>query len=95
VIEALAVFGLSAVQSVTFCMSSRARNRGHRGYAAWSTAFAAAAWFVAFRQISLAEFDMALVLPYVVGAVFGNLIGAEVSMRIERIIVASADGHLE
>ena len=92
--EALLIFTVSAFQSVSFCMSSRARNRDHHGYAAYATAFAAAAWFIAFRQISLAEFDLIYLLPYTIGAVVGNKLGAGVSMKLERHLKASADGHL-
>ncbi len=89
------IFLYSAFQSVSFCMSSRARNRDHESYALWATAFAAATWYLAFREVSLAHFAYIHMPSYVIGAVLGNKFGAKISMRIERRLNARADGHLD
>ncbi len=95
IVNAGLIFLYSAFQSVSFCMSSRARNRDHENYARWATAFAAATWYLAFREVSLANFAYIHMPTYIIGAVIGNAMGAKISMRIERKLNASADGHLD
>lgn len=90
----LIIFALAFVQSVSFSVVSRSRNRDNMTYHLIASLFSNGIWFLTFRQLVLADMSMYLMLPYILGTVTGSLTGARVSLKIEKLIGASADGHL-
>lgn len=90
----LCVLGLATLQNLSFSMVSRARNRSSMGYHLGASIFSNAVWFLTFRELVLSDFTPALFLPYTVGTCAGSILGAKVSMKIERILGASSDAHL-
>lgn len=81
---------LSFLQSVTFTMSSRARNRNNYKYNLFCTVVSNSVWFLTLREVVL-DPSLTLLVPYIVGAGFGTLLGTKVSILIEHKIGAKAD----
>jgi uncharacterized membrane protein YfcA len=52
-------------------------------------------WFLTFRQLVLADMNMYLFIPYCAGTMLGSVCGVKVSMAIERLLGATADGHVK
>lgn len=51
-------------------------------------------WFITLKELMLADMTIWLFIPYAIGTVTGSVFGAKLSMRIEKFLGASADGHL-
>ena len=47
------------------------------------------------RELVLADLKWYLLIPYALGTVAGSIYGAKLSMKIEKMLGASADGHLK
>jgi len=88
----LTIICLAFIQNVSFTMVSRSRNRSNMTYHAICSVFSNGIWFLTMRELVVADLSLWLLLPYVVGTVCGSLFGAKVSMRIEKLIGATADG---
>jgi multidrug transporter EmrE-like cation transporter len=88
--QLITVLLLSFLQSVTFTMSSRARNRSNYKFNLACTVVSSSVWFLTLREILL-DPTLGLLIPYVLGAGIGTLIGTKVSMLIEHKIGAKAD----
>lgn len=84
----LNILALSFIQNVSFSLASRSRNRDHRLYHAICAVFSNGLWFWTMRELVLAELTILLAIPYVIGTVAGSLFGAEIAMKIERMIGA-------
>ena len=84
---------LSFLQSVTFTMSSRARNRSNYKYNLFCTVVSNSVWFLTLREVVL-DPSLTLLVPYIVGAGFGTLLGTKVSILIEHKIGAKADENM-
>lgn len=81
---------LAFVQTTSFSVVSRARNRDHQGFHAAASVASNLVWFATFRQLALVhEFGWAVAPWYIVGTVAGSLWGARLSMFIERRLGAS------
>ena len=91
----LTILGLAFAQNVSFSVVSRSRNRDNLTYHLIASVFSNGIWFLTFRQLVLSEMSVSLFVPYTIGTVCGSLCGAKLSMLIERLIGASADGHLK
>jgi len=85
---------LAFIQNVSFSMVSRSRNRDNIKYHIVASVFSNAVWFLTFRQLIVADMNLALFLPYTVGTVLGSVSGVRISMWIETIIGASSDTHI-
>ena len=59
-----------------------------------ASVFSNGIWFLTMRELVLADLSLWLLVPYVIGTVAGSLFGAKVSMRIEKWLGATADGHV-
>ena len=90
----LVILVLAFGQNISFTIVSRSRNRSSFRYHMIASVFSNGIWFLTFRQLILAEMNWLLFLPYTVGTVAGSLLGAKVSMWIERRIGAASDDHL-
>lgn len=92
---ALLILVLSFFQNVSFSMVSRARNRSSTTYHLLTSIVSNTVWFLCFRELVTGGFDAAMLAPYIIGTCAGSLVGAKISMRIEALLDASADGHLK
>ena len=86
---------LAFIQTTSFALVSRARNRDHMGYHAVASTLSNGIWFAMMGILVVSEFNWTLAIPYIFGTVCGSLFGAKVSMRIEQWLVASTDNHLK
>ena len=87
--SAATVFLLAYAQNISFSMVSRARNRDNHYYHAICSVFSNGIWFLTMHQLVVADLSYWLLAPYVFGTVAGSITGAEVSMKIEKIIEAN------
>lgn len=90
----ITILGLAFVQNVSFSIVSRSRNRNNIRYHIIAASFSNGIWFLTFRQLILADMNFILFIPYCVGTVIGSVFGVKISMLIEKLLGASADGHL-
>lgn len=90
----LRIFALAFVQNVSFSIVSRSRNRDNKMYHIVAAIFSNSIWFLTFRELILGEMNYLLFIPYVIGTVIGSTYGMTLSMKIERWLGATSDGHL-
>lgn len=91
----LRIFILAIVQNISFTIVSRSRNRGNKKYHMIASLFSNSIWFLTFRELIQSDMNLILFIPYVVGTIIGSTFGMTVSMKIEKWLGASADGHLK
>jgi hypothetical protein len=94
IIAIVTILGLAFVQNISFSIVSRSRNRDNIRYHIIAASFSNGVWFLTFRELVRADMNLILFLPYCVGTVAGSVFGVKISMLIERLLGASADGHL-
>ena len=80
---------LAFVQNISFTMVSRSRNRSNMYYHAICSVFSNGLWFLTMHQLVVTDLSYWLAGPYIVGTVSGSILGAKVSMRIEKILGAT------
>lgn len=85
---------LAFIQNTSFSMVSRSRNRDNMTYHMVASLFSNTLWFITLKELMLADMTIWLFIPYAIGTVTGSVFGAKLSMRIEKFLGASADGHL-
>ncbi len=88
ILSVLLILGLAFIQTVSFAMVSRARNRDNMWYHAATSASSNGIWYVCMGVLVVSNFSWYLMLPYMIGTVSGSLFGAMVSMKIEKAIGA-------
>lgn len=91
----LTLMGLAYVQSVSFSLVSRSRNRNNINYHIIASIFSNGVWFLTFRELVTADMNLALFIPYTVGTVTGSVSGVKVSQWIEKKLHAESDSHLK
>jgi len=84
----IAILCLSFIQNIAFTMVSRSRNRDNMTYHSICSVFSNGIWFLTMHQLVVADLSYGLLVPYVVGTVAGSLLGAKLSMKIEKMIGA-------
>ncbi len=89
------MFLVAAFQSVSFSLVSRSRNRNNTNYHAVASVFSNGAWYLVFRNVVRKDMQVAYAPAYIAGSVFGSLVGVDVSMRIEKILGATSDDHVQ
>lgn len=89
------MFMLAAMQSVSFSLVSRSRNRNNLVYHAIASIFSNGIWYLAFRHITQADMQPSYAPAYISGSVAGSLIGVGASMRIEKMLGAASDDHID
>jgi hypothetical protein len=94
VVIALKILGLAFIQNISFSIVSRSRNRNNKRHHIIAALFSNSIWFLTFRELILGEMNYLLFIPYVIGTVLGSTYGMTISMKIEKWLGASADGHL-
>jgi uncharacterized membrane protein YfcA len=93
-IPTLTLIGLAFVQNTSFSMVSRSRNRDNMNYHAIASLLSNTLWFLTMRELFKQELDIFLFAPYALGTISGSVFGAKVSMKVEKWLNATADGHL-
>ena len=88
------LIAICIAQNTAFALVSRARNRDSMTYHAVASVLSNGVWFMTMKYMIDLDFLGWLVVPYVIGTVTGSLVGAKISMVIERMIGAASDGHL-
>lgn len=77
------IFFLSLIQNISFTMVSRARNRDNIIYHIICSAFSNLLWFLTMHLLVVADLNLILLLPYLIGTVVGSVLGGKVSYYIE------------
>ena len=91
----LTILGLAFVQNISFSIVSRSRNRNNLKYHLIAALFSNTIWFLTFRQLIRGDMNYILFMPYCLGTMCGSLCGVKISMYIEKLLGAEADGHLK
>lgn len=52
-------------------------------------------WFLTFRELIRGDMNLVLFIPYCIGTMVGSVFGVKISMFFEKLLGASADGHLD
>jgi len=86
---------LAFIQNVSFSIVSRSRNRNSMTYHIIAATFSNSIWFLTFRELVRSDMNFILFMPYCMGTVLGSVFGVKVSMWIENLIGAQADGHIQ
>ena len=94
-LQIISLMLLAFVQSVSFSLVSRSRNRNNITYHIIASIFSNAVWFLTFRELILSNMNLVLFVPYTVGTVSGSVTGVKVSMWIEKFLHAESDSHLK
>ena len=79
----LGLVALAFIQTMSFTLVSRARNRDNTIYHIICSIFSNGVWFVTFGVLVKNDMSFYLFLPYLVGTVTGSLFGAKVAMWVE------------
>ncbi len=90
----LTILGLAFIQSISFSIVSRSRNRNNMKYHLIAAFFSNTIWFLTFRALIKGDMNFVLFMPYCLGTMCGSLCGVRISMFIEKLLGASADGHI-
>ena len=90
----LIIFLLAIAQNISFSMVSRSRNRDNMAYHVFCSLFSNTLWFLTMRELVLSDMVLEAIPFYVLGTVIGSVFGAKISMRIEKWLGATADGHV-
>ncbi len=85
---------LAFIQSVSFSLVSRSRNRNNINYHIIASIFSNGVWFLTFRSLILNNMNLLLFLPYTIGTVSGSVTGVNISQKIEKWLHAESDSHL-
>jgi hypothetical protein len=91
----LLITGLGFAQNIAFSVTSRSRNRGNTRFHLIAAVGSNGVWFATFRALVRADMTWVLFLPYCVSTVAGSICGVRISMMIERLLGATADGHVK
>ena len=94
-ISIITLLPLAFVQSVSFSLVSRSRNRNNITYHIIASIFSNAVWFLTFRELVTSNMNLMLFIPYTIGTVSGSVTGVKVSQWIEKILHAESDSHLK
>jgi uncharacterized membrane protein YdjX (TVP38/TMEM64 family) len=95
ILHALLITVLAFTQNVSFSIVSRSRNRDNMNYHILAATASNTIWFLTFKQLIVVDMPYWLIPFYVLGTVAGSVFGVKVSMKIEKWLGATADGHVE
>ena len=85
---------LAFIQNISFSIVSRSRTRDNKRYHLIASLFSNSIWFLTFRELIMGDMNYVLFIPYVVGTMIGSTCGMTISMKIEKWLGATADGHI-
>jgi hypothetical protein len=81
----LILAALAFMQTMSFTLISRARQRKDPFYHAWASVMSNGVWYLTMQQLVLGKIMPFQAVPFVVGNVSGSLIGQGTAMKIESI----------
>jgi hypothetical protein len=84
----LILLGLSFIQTMSFTLISRARQRKDKQYHAWASVCSNGVWYLTMQQLVLGKIMPYQAAPYVVGNVSGSLIGQGTALKVEKMMGA-------
>ena len=93
-IAAITIIGLAFVQNISFSIVSRSRNRDNMKYHIIAATLSNVLWFLTFKQLILSDMAWYMLPGYALGTVAGSVYGVKISMKIEKWLGATADGHV-
>lgn len=88
------VLVLAFIQNIAFTITSRSRNRDSKKYHYMASIASNTIWFLTFKELITADMSFILLIPYILGTTIGSVFGMTVSMKIEKWLGATADGHV-
>jgi uncharacterized membrane protein YfcA len=91
----ITILFLAYIQSISFSLVSRSRNRNNMNYHLIAATLSNSIWFLTFRELVLSEMNWLLFIPYVLGTVGGSIHGVKISMYIENKLKAFSDDHIK
>ena len=94
ILGAIKLMSLAFIQNITFSLVSRSRNRDNIRYHIIASALSNTIWFLTFRELILADMNLYLLPFYAIGTIAGSVFGVKISMRIEKWLGATSDGHI-
>lgn len=89
------LLALAFIQNISFSLVSRSRNRDNMKYHIIASGLSNTIWFLTFRELVLSDMNLALLPFYMVGTIAGSVFGVKISMKIEKWLGATSDGHLK
>ncbi|HTY46364.1 MAG TPA: hypothetical protein VMB46_01715 [Methanomassiliicoccales archaeon] len=89
--SSLSLLFFSAWQSLSFTMKSRAGQRNHQKYLAWTSVFSNGVWYLTLNQLARGSVRWEKAIPFIIGGAIGSLAGQLLSMRAERMLGAVMD----
>lgn len=95
IIKLIIILLLAFIQNISSSIVSRSRNRNNMKYHMIASFFSNTIWFLTFRELVKADMSLVIFVPYVLGTMIGSVTGAKISMKIEKWLGASSDGHLK
>lgn len=95
VLPVVKILLLAFIQNISFTLVSRSRNRDNKKFHIIAAIASNTIWFLTFRELIRGDMSFQLIIPYIVGTVAGSSFGMTVSMRIEKWLGATADGHVK
>ena len=85
---------LAFVQSVSFTMTSRAKNRDNMWYNGFCAILSNGIWLLTMRTLVVNDISYDLFAPYIFGTACGSMFGANIiSMRVERWLGSTTDSN--
>lgn len=93
-IAGITILLLSFIQSISFSLVSRSRNRDNMRYHIIASGLSNTIWFLTFKQLIRTDMDIYVLPFYVIGTIAGSVFGIKISMKIEKWLGATSDGHV-
>src|SRR3989338_1616032 len=84
---ALVLLVVAFGQNICFAMSGRAMSRNSRLYLAGMTIVSALVFYFVFKTLIAGGMPVDLIVPYTIGTALGSVMGARISMIIEKIFI--------
>jgi putative flippase GtrA len=85
VLAILLMMVMAYCQNLSFTLSSRSRNRNHKGYHVFASVLSNGVWFMTMKYLVIDQgMTWTLMIPYTIATVAGSVTGQVVSERIER-----------
>ena len=94
-IAGITIMALAFIQNISFSLVSRSRNRDNMKYHIIASGFSNTIWFMTFKQLIMTDMSYYVLPFYMIGTIAGSVFGVKISMRIERWLGATSDGHLK
>ena len=91
----LTILCLAFIQNISFSLVSRSRNRDNMKFHIIASGFSNTIWFLTFKELIMTDMSLYVLPFYMVGTIAGSVFGVKISMKIEKWLGATADGHVK